>query len=439
MRVAVVGSGIAGMGAAWLLSESADTHVFEIEPRMGGHSHTVTADTAEGPVPVDTGFIVFNNHNYPNLVGLFDALGVATEDTDMSFGVSIGPGRIEYEGSIGGLLAQPGNLLKASYWQMLADLVRFYRTARHRVAAYKDGESLAEFIAREGYGKPFLDQHLLPMAAAIWSCPLETMLEFPARSFIAFLENHQLMNFIDRPQWRTVSGGSREYVKKIAAKLGDRVHLNTTITGITRKGGGVSLTIAGEGEIWFDRVILAGHADQMLPLITDAADDERQILGAFDFQPNRVILHSDPVLMPERHRAWASWSYLTRERIEDGLCVTYWMNRLQNLKCQTPLFVTLNPFIEPSPHLIHGEYCYSHPVFDGKAIRAQAALPQIQGRDGLYFAGAWTKYGFHEDGLASAVAVAKSLGVPIPWASPTAAWHSPQGHKDVLDHTRKPA
>ena len=177
MRVAVVGSGIAGMGAAWLLSENADTHVFEIEPRMGGHSHTVTADTAEGPVPVDTGFIVFNNHNYPNLVGLFDALGVDTEDTDMSFGVSIGPGRIEYEGSIGGLLAQPGNLLKASYWQMLTDLVRFYRTARHRVAAYKDGESLADFIAHEGYGKPFLDQHLLPMAAAIWSCPVETMLE----------------------------------------------------------------------------------------------------------------------------------------------------------------------------------------------------------------------------------------------------------------------
>lgn len=426
MRIAVVGSGIAGMGSAYLLSENTDLHLFEIEKRMGGHSHTVTAMTDEGPVPVDTGFIVFNNHNYPNLVGLFDHLGVRTEDTDMSFGVSIGPGNLEYEGSLPGLLAQPGNLMKPDYWRMLADLVRFYRTARHRVADSSPDQSLGDFIAREGYGKPFLDQHLLPMAAAIWSCPVETMLAFPARSFIAFLENHRLMNFIDRPQWRTVSGGSRQYVSRIAETLQDRVHLNTTITAITRKAGGVVLSIKGEGDVWFDKVILAGHADQMLPLISDAADDERNILGAFDFQPNRVLLHSDPVLMPQRRRAWASWSYLTRERIEDGLCVTYWMNRLQNLRCSTPLLVTLNPFIEPDPALVHGEYQYSHPVFDGKAIRAQEALPSLQGRDGLYFAGAWTKYGFHEDGIASAVAAVKSLGVTIPWASPTKAWHDPE-------------
>lgn len=427
MRIAIVGSGIAGMGSAWLLSENADTHLFEIDSRMGGHSHTVIADTPEGPVPVDTGFIVFNNHNYPNLVGLFDQLGVQTEDTDMSFGISVGPGQIEYEGSLGGLLAQPANLLKMSYWQMIGGLVRFYRSARHRVASSPPDESLGAFIKREGYSDPFLNYHLLPMAAAIWSCPMETMLEFPARSFIAFLENHRLMNFIDRPQWRTVSGGSRQYVKAIADTLGDRVHLNTTITGIARKAGGVVLTIKGQGEVWFDRVILAGHADQMLPLITDASQEEAGILGAFDFQPNRVLLHSDPALMPERRRAWASWSYLTRENIADGLCVTYWMNRLQNLKCQTPLLVTLNPFIEPDPDLVHGEYLYSHPIFDGKAIKAQAELPRIQGRNGLYFAGAWTKYGFHEDGLASAVAAVKSLGVDIPWPSPTAAWHEPQG------------
>ena len=427
MRIAIVGSGIAGMGSAWLMSKHADIHLFEQDSRMGGHSHTVTATTPEGPKPVDTGFIVFNNHNYPNLIGLFAELGVATEDTDMSFGISIGPGQIEYEGSIPGLLAQPENLLKKSYWSMLADLVRFYRTARYQIEQSHEDESLGEFIESQGYGKPFLDQHLLPMAAAIWSCPVDTMLEFPARSFVAFLENHRLMNFIDRPQWRTVSGGSRQYVKKIADALGDRVHLNTTITSITRKGGGVALSIEGEGEVWFDRVILAGHADQMLPLIADASDEERRVLGAFDFQPNRVLLHSDPVLMPKRRRAWASWSYMTRDRIEDGLCVTYWMNRLQNIDCQTPLLVTLNPFIEPDPDLVHGEYLYSHPVFDGKAIRAQSELPRLQGQNGLYFAGAWTKYGFHEDGLASAVAVAKSLGASIPWPSTTPAWHEPAG------------
>ena len=417
MRYAVIGSGISGMASAWLLSSKAETYLFEVEDRIGGHSHTVFADTPEGRFPVDTGFIVFNERNYPNLVGMFDSLGVATESTDMSFGVSVGLGRLEYEGSLRGFLAQPGNVLKPSYWSMLSDLIRFYRTGAKAARNGPKDETLDAFIRRERYSASFVDDHLLPMAAAIWSCPAETMMAFPARSFMAFMDNHQLLNFLERPRWRTVTGGSRQYVGKIVDALGDRVRPSTTITAITRKAGKVALTIEGEGEVIFDAVIMAAHADESLALIKDASEDEERILGAFDFQPNRVILHSDPALMPERKAAWASWSYLTREDPGDGLCVTYWMNRLQNIPCKTPLLVTLNPFIDPDPDLIHGEYHYSHPVMDDKALAAQRELPRLQGQNGLYFCGAWSGYGFHEDGLASAVAVARTLGADIPWPS----------------------
>ena len=419
MRIAVIGSGISGLASAYLLSRSYETHLFEREDRIGGHSHTVDVTVHEGMVPVDTGFIVFNPLNYPNLVGMFDHLGVETETTDMSFGVSIGPGDLEYEGSLRGLTAQPSNLLRPSYWSMLNDLVRFYRKATLEVERGPDGESLGQFIARLGYSQHFVQDHLLPMAAAIWSCPTETMLEFPARSFITFMNNHQLLNFIERPQWRTVTGGSRQYVRKIEHALGANIHLSTSITGISRKAGGVALNIEGTGEVWFDKVVLAAHADQSLSMIDDPHPEESRILGAFDFQPNRVLLHSDTSLMPRRKAAWASWSYLTRRNPQDGLCVTYWMNRLQNIQVATPLLVSLNPFMEPDPGLVHGEYHYDHPVFDQKAIDAQRILPSMQGKNGLFYAGAWTRYGFHEDGLASAVAIARSLGADIPWQSPT--------------------
>jgi len=422
MRIAVIGSGISGLASAYLLSQHYETHLFECDDRLGGHSHTVDVATPEGRVPVDTGFIVFNPLNYPNLVGMFDHLGVETQATDMSFGVSIGPGRCEYEGSLRGLMAQPSNLLRPGYWSMLRDLVRFYRNATTEVSQGPEGESLGQFIDRLGYGPAFVQDHLLPMAAAIWSCPAETMLAFPARSFIAFMNNHQLLNFIERPRWRTVMGGSRQYVRKIAAAIGQHIHTGVHIEQISRKAGGVALNIRGRGEVWFDRAVLATHADQALKLIADPRPDESRILGAFDFQPNRVLLHSDPKLMPQRKAAWASWSYLTRQNPADGLCVTYWMNRLQNLPVTTPLLVSLNPFEEPAAELIHGEYHYDHPVFDHKAIAAQRLLPALQGKNGLFYAGAWTGYGFHEDGLASAVALARSLGADIPWKSPTGGY-----------------
>jgi predicted NAD/FAD-binding protein len=373
-------------------------------------------------VPVDTGFIVYNPLNYPNLVRLFSHLGVATQDTDMSFAVSLDGGRREYEGSIRGLLAQPANLTQPRYWSMLAELVRFYRSAPRTAYDGPANESLGAFVTRQGYSEAFVADHLLPMGAAIWSCTSGMMLDFPVRSYMRFLENHKLLNFVDRPQWRTVTGGSREYVGRIVKALGPNVHKSTHITGLRRAQGGVVLSIAGQGDVWFDKVILAAHADQSLALITDASDLESEILSSFRFQENRAVLHSDPVLMPKRRSAWGSWNYVTGTDHDGGLCLTYWMNRLQSIDQAYPLYETLNPHIEPDPSLVHGEFSYDHPVFDERAILAQARLPEIQGHDNLFFAGAWTGYGFHEDGLKSAIAIARSLNIEVPWQSDVAAY-----------------
>jgi len=422
MRVAVIGSGISGLASAYLLNPHADVHLFENANRFGGHSHTVEADFDSVKVPVDTGFIVFNPLNYPNLVNMFDHLGVATQDSDMSFAVSLDGGRCEYEGSARGLLVQPSNLLRPRYWSMFAELVRFYRTAPQAAFSGPANESLGDFIEREGYSEAFVCDHLLPMGAAIWSCTSQLMTEFPVRSYMRFLENHKLLNFIDRPQWRTVTGGSREYVSKIVAALGAKAHKSTHIRGLHRVPGGVILTIEGEGEVFFDKVVLAAHADQSLALIDDASTLERDILSPFKFQPNRAVLHSDPRLMPRRKSAWASWNYVTGSDHDGGLCLSYWMNRLQSIDKAYPLYETLNPHIEPDPALIHGEFSYDHPLFDAKAIAAQTRLGEIQGLNNLYFAGAWTGYGFHEDGLKSAIAIARSLKMTIPWQTEVAAY-----------------
>lgn len=340
----------------------------------------------------------------------------------MSFAVSLDGGRREYEGSIRGLLAQPANLTQPRYWSMLAELVRFYRSAPRTAYDGPANESLGAFVTRQGYSEAFVADHLLPMGAAIWSCTSGMMLDFPVRSYMRFLENHKLLNFVDRPQWRTVTGGSREYVGRIVKALGPNVHKSTHITGLRRAQGGVVLSIAGQGDVWFDKVILAAHADQSLALITDASDLESEILSSFRFQENRAVLHSDPVLMPKRRSAWGSWNYVTGTDHDGGLCLTYWMNRLQSIDQAYPLYETLNPHIEPDPSFVHGEFSYDHPVFDERAILAQARLPEIQGHDNLFFAGAWTGYGFHEDGLKSAIAIARSLNIEVPWRSDVAAY-----------------
>ncbi|MGC6453127.1 MAG: NAD(P)/FAD-dependent oxidoreductase [Candidatus Puniceispirillaceae bacterium] len=419
MRVAVIGSGISGLSSAYLLNRNADVHLFERDRRVGGHSHTVEANFNGVKVPVDTGFIVYNPLNYPNLVSMFAHLGVPWIETDMSFAVSLREGGCEYEGSLAGFVAQPGNLLRSRYWTMLSNLVRFYRTGYRAAFDGPAGESLAEFLRREGYATAFVEDHLLPMGAAIWSCSANTMLDYPVRSLLQFMENHKLLNFIDRPKWRTVKGGSREYVRRITDALGGenggRIHLGTHITGLRRDHGGVILSIAGEGDVWFDHVVMAAHADQSLAMISDATPSERDILSSFRFQPNRAVLHSDPSLMPQRRGAWGAWNYIGGDGVDESLCLTYWMNRLQSIDNAYPLFETLNPHREPDPALVHGSYSYDHPMFDERAVKAQRRLPSIQGTAGLFFAGAWTGHGFHEDGLKSGVAIARSLGAEIPW------------------------
>ncbi|MFL2844673.1 MAG: NAD(P)/FAD-dependent oxidoreductase [Candidatus Puniceispirillaceae bacterium] len=437
MRIAVIGSGISGLASGFLLRNHADVHLFESAGRIGGHSNTVETNFGGVSVPVDTGFIVYNPLNYPNLMSLFAILSVPHLRTDMSFSVSLGQGELEYEGSIKGLLAQPANLLKKRYWSMLADLMRFYKTAPGRAMDGPANETLGQFVARQGYGSAFIDDHLVPMGAAIWSSSTDSMMNFPVRAFMRFMENHKLLNFIDRPQWRTVAGGSREYVTRIAAHLGDRINLNTNIRHLRRTDSGVMVNIDGQGEIWFDAVVLAAHADQSLALIQDASKDERDILSAFQFQNNCAVLHSDARLMPKRRGAWAAWNYVStsapgqpreanlgavRPNVANDLCLTYWMNRLQSIDLAYPLYETLNPVTMPDKELIHGEFHYRHPVFDNKAIAAQPRLGEIQGKNGLFFAGAWTGFGFHEDGLKSAIAVVKTLGVNIPWPSDVRAY-----------------
>jgi predicted NAD/FAD-binding protein len=421
-RIAVIGSGISGMSAAWLLSQRYDVEVFEQADWIGGHSHTVEAPGRAGPVPVDTGFIVYNARNYPNLVQLFDHLGVATQATDMSFAVSLDGGRLEYGSDMPrGLFAQPANLLRPRFLGMLRDIARFYRTAPAALAALENaataGLSLGDWLAQEGYGASFARDHLLPMAAAIWSAPARDMMAFPAASLLRFFHNHGLLQATSRPQWRTVIGGSQAYVKKLTAGFRQRIHLGRAVVGVRRTAAGVALHTIDGAVLDYDHVVMAAHADQSLALLEDADGEERRLLGAFSYQENRAVLHSDAALMPRRRAAWASWNYLAEHGTHDEtrLSVSYWMNRLQNLPGDQPYFVTLNPMREPDPASVHASFVYHHPMFDRDAMAAQGALAGLQGRRNSWFCGSYFGYGFHEDGLASGLAVAAALGVPAPW------------------------
>ena len=428
MRIAVVGSGIAGLSAAWLLHKEHEVTLLEKDNRFGGHAHTVDVreDAASDPVSVDTGFIVYNSYNYPNLIGLFDALDVKTQETDMSFGVSLSNGRFEYAGSLRGLCAQPLNFIKPKYWRLLADLFRFYKSATQEVEQGPKDETLEQLMIRMRMSKTFINEHMLPMAAAIWSCPSQTVMQFPARSFIKFMNNHKLLDFLGRPVWRTVSGGSRNYVSNIIQDLGSSARCNIVIEKIQRTEQGAMIYIEGEKPQFFDKVILAAHADDSLNLLSDASDEEHDILSQFGFQENKVILHSQSSYMPKRKAAWSAWNYLSNASKQTELCVTYWMNKLQSLPDRLPLFVTLNPFKDSPIEKPFREFTYLHPVFDQNAIDAQNQLNTIQGPAHTYFCGAWTRYGFHEDGILSAVAIAKAFDVTIPWDSPTPACHEPK-------------
>jgi predicted NAD/FAD-binding protein len=415
LDIAVVGSGVAGLTCAWLASQRHRVTLYEAAPRLGGHTNTVDVSTPVGPQPVDTGFIVFNEATYPNLIALFAHLGVATQVSDMSFAVSLDDGRLEYAGTdLNGLFAQRANLLSPRFLFMLRDLLRFYREAPGKLAGLET-LSLGDFLARDGYGRAFRDDHLLPMAAAIWSAPSRQLLDFPAASFVRFCENHGLLKISDRPLWRTVTGGSKRYIEKLTAPFADRIRLGCPITSIAREAEGVRIGAGADGFARHDHVVLATHADQALALIEDPSPAEREILGAFRYSRNRAVLHRDTRLMPKRRKVWSSWNYFGRRGGEDAaLCVSYWMNRLQNLPPERDYFVTLNPVREPSEVLY--ETSYEHPAFDLAALAAQKRLWSLQGHGNVWFCGAHFGAGFHEDGAQAGLAVAEAIGgVRRPW------------------------
>lgn len=418
MKIAVVGAGISGLSAAWLLSRRHEVTLYEQEGRLGGHSNTVDVEIDGVSHPVDTGFIVFNRDTYPNLCGLFSLLGVSIADSDMSFGVSLREPDIEWAGTnLASVFAQPANLARPRFWGMLQDILRFNSEVTERAAnGSAEHISLGEFLVRHRYGDAFRDWYLLPMAAAIWSCPTQTMMSYPLATFARFCHNHGLLRVNDRPQWLTVRGGSREYVKRMAAALHD-VRRASAVKSLQRVSDGVLVQAAGVLER-YDQVVLACHSDEALTLLGDTATaSERRLLGAIRYQPNHAVLHTDTALLPRNRRVWSSWNYMAGAGAPDSrpVSVSYLMNRLQPLPFEQPVVVSLNPFIEPDPARVIARIDYAHPLFDGPAIDAQARLPEIQGRDRLWYCGAWTGYGFHEDGLASAVRVARHLGADIPW------------------------
>ncbi len=422
-RIAVVGSGISGLSAAWILGQCHDVTLFERDSRAGGHSRTIDVDVGNrSSIPVDTGFIVYNEATYPNLTRLFAHLGVETKKSDMSFAVSLDDGALEYAGSedLKGLFAQRRNLFSPRFWSMLRDLFRFYREAPAH--AGKLGlATLGEFLAEHRYGRAFRDDHLLPMAAAIWSTPTPAVLDYPAEAFIRFCENHGLLKIRDRPRWRTVAGGSRAYVDAMLARFEGRTCLNRGVARIVRTGGRVLITDL-EGQIeTFDHVVIAAHADQALEMLGDPSESERHLLSAFRYSRNAAVLHDDPALMPRRRQTWSSWNYLGR-RSPDGqtndLCVSYWMNRLQGIDDPRPLIVTLNPRQTPRAGSVIDSIVFDHPIFDNAALAAQKALWPLQGDRNTWYCGAYFGAGFHEDGLQAGLAVAEALGAQRPWSLP---------------------
>ncbi|MBX3585613.1 MAG: FAD-dependent oxidoreductase [Ramlibacter sp.] len=422
MKVAIVGSGISGLAVAHTLRGRADITLFEAGAYFGGHTHTVdiTLPTPQGPVThgVDTGFLVFNERTYPNLINLLGELGVATAPSDMSFSVQVpgatAQGALEWSGaSLSTVFAQRGNLLNWRFLKMLRDLLRFNALATRLAEAGKEAElrqPLGEFLRAHRFSNEFRDWYFLPMIGCIWSCPTDQMLQFPVSTMIRFCHNHGLIQVTDRPQWWTVQGGARHYVDQIVAHVADR-RLNTPVQMIERGADGVRVITDGRAE-HFDRVVLATHSDQALALLRHPSERERELLGAIRYHPNRAVLHTDASVLPQNRAAWAAWNYeraAGHDRESAQVCLHYLINRLQPLPWDQPVVVSLNPVRELDPARVLGEFEYAHPVFDLAALKAQEAMHELQGQHNTWFCGAWMGYGFHEDGLKAGLGVARQL------------------------------
>ena len=409
-RIAIVGAGIAGLSCAWLLARHHQVTMYETEPRLGGHARTVFAGK-RGDQPVDTGFIVFNHVNYPHLTSMFRDLDVPTAKSDMSFGVSLEGGRVEYALRSGNaLFGQRRNIIDPSFHLMLRDVLRFNAGAEAEVAATPN-LTIADLIEKMGLGARFRDHYLYPFCGAIWSTPDHDIGIFPARALVRFMRNHGLLSRGEHHQWWTVDGGSIRYVERIMAALvraGVDLRPGATVKAVKRIGGKITLSALGAQAEVYDHVVLATHADQALAILSDADSTEKTVLSAIRFQPNHAILHADPSVMPRRRRCWSSWISRDDPKFA-GAAVTYWMNRLQNIPDDDPLFVTLNPGEGIDPRLIYDQVTFRHPVFDLAAMEAQTQIATMQGNRNTWFAGAWLRNGFHEDGFASAMRIARRL------------------------------
>jgi predicted NAD/FAD-binding protein len=417
-RVAVIGSGISGLSVAHALSAQAQVALFEAGDYFGGHTHTVDVTLGGVTHGVDTGFLVFNERTYPNLIRLFGELKVPTALSDMSFSVRVPDIDLEWSGSnLDSLFAQRRNLVRPAFWRMLADLMRFNRIATAMAqrgvgsASQPSGEalqSIGEFLDHHRFSTVFRDWYFLPMIGCIWSCPTDQMLRFPIDTMIRFCHNHGLIQITNRPRWFTVRGGARGYVERLLRHIPD-ARLNTPVRGVRRlRDSGQVLIATDDASHVFDDVVLACHSDQSLALLDDASSAEREVLGAIGYHRNRAVLHTDTALLPRRTATWAAWNYeraSTASGEKAAVCLHYLINKLQPLPFNTPVVVSLNPTTEPRADTVHGEFDYAHPVFDAAAIAAQSRVPMLQGCANTWFCGAWTRYGFHEDGLASGLDV----------------------------------
>jgi uncharacterized protein len=414
--VAIIGTGISGMGAAALLHPAHDITVYEKAPEIGGHTRTRNINYHGRNIAVDTGFIVFNYQNYPNLSAMFRHYNVPVEKSDMTFAVTMDDGTFEWGAkNLNALFGQRSNLLNPQFLRMIADVLHFFVRAPSFVERNPQ-LTLKQMLDKMGLGEWFVKYYILPMGGAIWSCPLDTMLSFPALDFVRFFKAHGLMSPIGQPQWYTVTGGSQEYVKRLTAPFADRIRTNCGATAITRNGNKVSVQDARGETHEYDHVVLTCHGDQALALLKDASLEERSVLGAFRYQKNRALLHKDASIMPKRKRCWASWVYHSdKGRKDETIPVTYWMNLLQNIDNDYPLFVTLNPIKPIAPEHVFDEHEFEHPVYTMEAMQSQKLIHSLQGKRNTWFCGAHLRNGFHEDGLASAVAVAERMGVQKPW------------------------